>query len=110
MIKQKYIVVHSGSRDFYQVALAFLESGQLKYLVTDDYVLRKKKPSELKGFVKTSYLALLLAFAHKIFNNGKINNIKDKVLSRFAYQLAKADERIAVFSYSYYSTYIFKHF
>ena len=34
---KKYIVVHAGKRDDYQVALALHENNMLSYLITDIY-------------------------------------------------------------------------
>ena len=110
MSNNKFIVIHSGSRDNYQLALALEEQNMLKYFVTDDYILRKQKPPELKKYVKTSYGALILALVYKVFPSGKINILKDKILSLFAYNLVKYDKNVAVISYSYYAAYIFHHF
>jgi len=36
----KYILVHSGKRDGYQIAKALYDADILQVFVTDDYVLR----------------------------------------------------------------------
>lgn len=107
---RNFILVHSGNRDLYQVACALQEHGYLKYLVTDDYNLRKNRPVMLKAFIKISNPALLIAFVNRFAKKGKLNKIKDLFLSRYAYKLAIKNKNLNVLAYSYYSTYVFSHF
>lgn len=104
-----FILVHSGNRDFYQVALALHEHGYLKYLVTDDFKFRKDAPGQLAPYVKTSGMALLITFLIRFLRKGSLNSIKDNYLSKYAYQLAKKNSGNNVLAYSYYSNYVFAH-
>lgn len=110
MLGKKKLLVHGGARDRYQLALALCENNLLKYLVTDDYILRRQKPAELNKFVKTSYCALILSVLYKVFPYARINIVKDQFLSRYANRLVKNQTDIDVIAYSYYASYVFSHF
>jgi len=105
-----FIVVHSGNRDFYQVALALQEHGYLKYLVTDDFKFRKDGPGQLAPYIRTSGMALFITFLIRFLRKGGLNSIKDNYLSKVAYQLARRNSGSKVLAYSYYSNYVFAHF
>ncbi len=105
-----FILVHSGNRDFYQVALALQEHGYLTYLVTDDFRFRKDAPAQLSPYVRTSAMAVFITLLIRFLRKGNLNNIKDNYLSKAAYQLAKKNSGSKVLAYSYYSNYVFAHF
>lgn len=105
-----FILVHSGNRDFYQVALALQEHGYLKYLVTDDFKFRKDGPGQLAPYVRTSGMAMFITLLMRFLRKGNLNSVKDNVLSKYAYQLAKKNNGNKVLAYSYYSNYVFAHF
>lgn len=107
---KNFILVHSGNRDFYQVALALQEHGYLKYLVTDDFTFRKDAPSRLAPYVRTSGMAMFITFLIRFLKKGSLNSVKDNYLSKYAYQLAKKNSGNKVLAYSYYSNYVFAHF
>lgn len=105
-----FILVHSGNRDFYQVALALQEHGYLKYLVTDDFKFRKDGPAQLAPYVRTSAMAMFVTLLIRFLRKGSLNSVKDNYLSKVAYQLAKKNSGNKVLAYSYYSNYVFAHF
>jgi glycosyltransferase involved in cell wall biosynthesis len=105
---KRCVVVHSGSRDSYQVALALMEKGYLSALVTDDYRLRKNRPEVLAPKVVTSWTALFLALAHRFLKHGYINKLKDDALSAKALSVANRKKAEVVLAYSYYSSAVFQ--
>lgn len=105
----KYIVVFAGARDEYQVPLAMLKANRLKYLVTDDILLRRnyRKLFPLKTLRVPTY-ALFLQIIIKLFpkTDRKLRNKKDLYLSRYAGRLS-VKEKCPVLSYSGYATTVF---
>jgi glycosyltransferase involved in cell wall biosynthesis len=107
---KRCIVVHSGNRDAYQVALALVEKGYLAALVTDDFFLRKKTPKALKSKVVTSWTALFLSLVQRFLKHGQINKLKDDALSSKALRTAKRYKADTVLAYSYYSSIVFSSY
>lgn len=69
---QKYIVVHAGKRDDYQVALALAESNMLFALVTEAYF-----PLDKKWF---SSITNFLGITSNLYKRYKIGLVSDKVI------------------------------
>ena len=104
----KCVLVHSGNRDGYQVALALKQAGMLKYLITDDFFLRKIRPQELNPFVRISYLAFIFSLLNRVVKSGNLNRYKDRELSKTAFQYSdKTVDIDFLVSYSYYSEPLF---
>ncbi len=105
----KYIVVFAGARDEYQVPLALLKSNHLKYLVTDDIILRKqyRKCFPIQK-LRVPIYALALQILIKLFPKiaQKLRERKDLFLSKYAGRLS-AKERCPVLSYSGYASVVF---
>lgn len=101
--KEKYIVVHAGKRDDYQVSIALFENNQLQYLVTDDYFFRYFIISEKRiplHKVKISITALFWLIMFKIFKYEKLQFYKDRALSNKATKLAnKTNSNLLAYSY-----------
>src|SRR6478609_6849393 len=66
---EKYIVVHAGKRDDYQVALALAEANLLFTLVTEAYF-----PLDKKWFLSLANFFGLTSSLHKRFKTGLSSN------------------------------------
>jgi len=106
----KYILVHSGKRDGYQIAKALYDADILQVFVTDDYVLRylfsKERFLPLK-YVCTSYKALFWSMLYKLTKLQHFQVKKDKALSVLSAKKAN-EESCDLFAYSYYGLPAFK--
>jgi glycosyltransferase involved in cell wall biosynthesis len=105
----KFIVIFAGARDEYQLPLAFLKTNRLKYLVTDDIILRRKYRNMFpRKVLKVPLYALILQVLIKVFpkTEHKLRNRKDIYISKFAGNLSKR-EKCPVISYSGYASYVF---
>lgn len=104
----RYVIVHAGRRDDYQVALALAESNKLLYLITDIYFpLDKHYFNKISSFLKLkskfekrykkglpsnkviiSKRALIYSVFYKIFKNIRFSTLKDKELGNKANRIA----------------------
>jgi len=104
----KFIVVHAGARDGYEVSKALIESGQLAYIVTDDLFLRQERHLFPKESIKISIGALLCKIIKRYFFLHK--NILyfwgDRFLGRKAGKLSKKSG-FPLLSYSQYACHAF---
>ncbi|WP_231427788.1 glycosyltransferase family 4 protein [Pedobacter sp. Leaf250] len=125
----KYIVVHAGRRDDYQVALALAENDSLKYLVTDfyvpfdsilfgvilrsmpDFVLSKLSKRYKKGlssrFTVISFLSIFFEFLLVLTKNVKYSTLKDKALGDKARKLS-IKYNVPILSMNTYAKYAFE--
>lgn len=128
-MKHRYVVVHAGRRDNYQVAVALHSVGNLYCLVTDFYSpidklklfgiwrflptgiknrLYKRYISELFGAkVVWSYPALVFGVLYRITGNQKFSFAKDKILGELARDVAIRTSS-NVLSMSTYAQYAFR--
>jgi glycosyltransferase involved in cell wall biosynthesis len=126
----KYIVVHAGRRDDYQVAFALAEAGALHCLVTDFYapldgfgmrlvskILPKKIHSILakrykfglsSSLVVSSLPAIVYAALYSITKNIKYSTLKDQALGVAAQNLS-VKHQVPVLSMNTYAKYAFEH-
>lgn len=104
------ILVHSGSRDNYQVAISLSNASRLKALITDDFFFRRHKPNIPYNEVRISYSAASLRLLNRLIGSGQLNFLKDLCLSRFAYRVAQSSSHYTLFAYSYYAHYAFRRF
>lgn len=100
----KYIVVHSGRRDNYEVTKALLKTKRLEYLITDFYVpdwlfyferlipkniLQKRYSSDIPSrYVKNSLSAFACYFLYRKTGNIKFSIKRDKILGKKARKIA----------------------
>lgn len=123
MKKCKFIVVHAGRRDDYQVALALSETDRLQSLVTDFYapldtwygkllikntkvraILAKRyKKGVASSQVKISYQALFYMLLYFITKNVKFSSLKDDALGRLANKISRT-ANIPIISMNTYAT------
>jgi len=125
----KYIVVHAGRRDDYQVALALADSNSLKCLVTDFYapfdtfiigkVLRllptsiqpklKKRYKEglSSNLVTISFLSVFYEILYSFTKDIKYSTLKDKALGNSAKKLS-LKHNLPVLSMNTYAKYAFE--
>lgn len=101
---KKYILVHSGARDYYKVAEYLEKNDCLAFLVTDDIFFRKAYRNLLPWKkVKISFIALFYRVLEKLLPHKKFNQKKDFWLSRMAGKLSNK-KKYPVFALSYYAT------
>lgn len=106
--KKKYIVVHSGARDLYEVAIALHKVGKLGYLVTDDYFFRKEFRTVLPhDKVKIPVLSFVMCVLCHLFHKSWLYNINDGLLGKFAGRLSNKIQ-MSLLSYSEYAYWAFK--
>lgn len=125
----KYIVVHAGRRDDYQVALALAEENVLKFLVTDFYApydsilignlikilpksiqskfLKRYKPGLSSTLVFISYRSIFYEILYILTRNIKYSTRKDKALGNAAKKLS-VKHGIPVLSMNTYAKYAFE--
>jgi glycosyltransferase involved in cell wall biosynthesis len=126
--QQKYVVVHAGRRDNYEVAVALHENEMLEYLVTDFYApldnpifntiiswlrLEKffsKRYNEMLPSAKViiSRKAMLINIIVVFFKKLNLHNIKDKYLGQLANRIALKHD-LEVLSMNTYAMYAFKN-
>ena len=126
----KYIVVHAGRRDDYQVALALAESGGLHCLVTDFYApfdsfgwrfLLKAVPNKFQLVLNKRYKvglsstlvvqsksAIFYAFLHAITKKIKFSALKDKALGDKGRRLSIRNN-VPIISMNTYAKYAFSN-
>jgi glycosyltransferase involved in cell wall biosynthesis len=105
MPQKKYVVVHSGKRDAYQIASSLAAVGQLEKLVTDDYILRYFINGERTiplALVHTSWMALLNKVLYIFTKKIKFQKKKDRRLSKAAAKICN-EHRALFLTYSYYA-------
>ena len=87
----KYIVVHSGSRDQYNLAESLYKHDKLGFLVTDDILFRKEYRNLFpRKNIKISLLGLFFRCILQIFPSWEwMHPIKDRFLGRTAGKLSK---------------------
>jgi glycosyltransferase involved in cell wall biosynthesis len=126
--EKKFIVVHAGRRDDYQIALALNEKGFLKYLVTEFYspfdsyigkklcmnrflkniLLKRYKNGLSSKKVLICYKALWYFILFNITKNIKFDNLKGLELGKKANLISKKYS-IPVLSMNTYATEAFKN-
>lgn len=124
----KYIVVHAGRRDDYQVALALAEHNNLKFLVTDFYTpydniffgrLLRQLPMSIQNKlfkrykegissrrVYVSYTSVIFAFLYFITGKIRYSILKDKALGKAARKLS-LKYNVPIISMNTYAKYAF---
>ncbi len=125
----KYIVVHAGRRDDYQVALALVDRDLLKCLITDFYTpfdiiiigtflkllpgsiqskLKKRYKEGLSSnFVVISFLSVFYEILFSLTQNIKYSILKDKALGKKAKQLS-IKYNVPILSMNTYAKYAFE--
>lgn len=105
---EKYIVVHSGARDLYEVAMALYKNNALGYLVTDDILLRKKYRNLFpKNKIKISLGGIILRILCQFIHSPKLHRLKDYFLGKTAGHLSRK-KKMPLLAYSGYAYYAFR--
>lgn len=127
-IETKYVVVHAGRRDNYEVAVALHQNNMLSCLVTDYYspldnpifykivnyfglfnLFNKRYNNELPSAkVVLGKKALLISVFMVLFKKNKWNNLKDKYLGVLANEISHKN-KCSVLSMNTYAMYAFKN-
>lgn len=104
---KKYIVVHSGARDLYEVANALYKNNALGYLVTDDIFLRKKYRDLFPhNRIKISLGGIIFRILCQFIHNPKLHRLKDYFLGKTAGRLSRK-KKMPLLAYSGYAYYAF---
>lgn len=106
----KFIVVHSGARDLYELSIALYKNDRLGYLVTDDFFLRKEYRKVIPSkYVKISYIGFAFRVLCQLFKKWRSLHIyKDFFLGRTAGKLSKK-KNMPLCSYSEYAYHAYKY-
>ncbi|RTZ00894.1 glycosyltransferase [Flavobacterium sp. RSP49] len=126
----KYIVVHAGRRDDYQVALALAEENSLQFLVTDFYTpfdtnflgsilkflpvsMQRKLAKRYKmglssNLVRISYLSMFYEVVFLFSKSSKYSALKDKALGNLAKRLS-VQYQMPILSMNTYAKYAFQN-
>jgi len=119
---KKYIVVHAGKRDDYQVALALYETGKLDYLVTEiyapldykivtflavklklhNYLIKRYKVGLPSKKIRISYSALWYSILFILTKNIKYDRLKGYALGLKAKKMS-LDRSIPIISMNTYA-------
>lgn len=105
----KFIVVHAGARDNYEVSKALIKTDSLAYIVTDDLFLRQEKRLFPKGTIKISIRAFICKLLKRyLFPSQNILYYwGDKFLGEKAGKLS-SKKKIPLLSYSQYACHAFR--
>ena len=104
---KKYIVVHSGARDLYEVAIALYKNDALGYLVTDDILLRKEYKNLFpKSKIRISLGGFIFRVLCQFTHISKFHGLKDYFLGRTAGRLSR-QKKMPLLAYSGYAYYAF---
>lgn len=105
---KKYIVVHAGARDLYEVAKALYQNDSLAYLVTDDIWLRRKYRKMFPlSKVRISFRGLICRILYVLFPNVQaFYTYGDRFLGNYAGTLSNK-KHIPLLAYSEYAYHAF---
>ena len=104
---KKYIVVHSGARDLYEVSVALYKNNALGYLVTDDILLRKEYRNLFpRDKIKISIGGFIFRVLCQYIHISKLHRIKDYFLGKTAGNLSRK-KKMPLLAYSGYAYYAF---